>query len=104
MVRCLASTYRAKPASETDAMVKCPKCAASSKFSRTLFPRIDTCGFESYSFRCEYCRSAIGGIINPLDDKLFVSLLDPAIDTTALPARGRTQTADPGSISTPRAT
>jgi hypothetical protein len=83
MVRYLANTYRVKRASETDVVVRCPKCAASSKFSRTLFPHIDTCGFESYSFRCECCGSAIGGIVNPLDDRLFVSLLDPAIHPTA---------------------
>jgi hypothetical protein len=104
MVRYLANTYRVKRASQTDGVVRCPKCAASSKFSRGLFPHIDTCGFESYSFQCESCGSAIGGIINPLDDRLFASLLDPAIDTTALPTWERTQTADPASISTPSAT
>ena len=46
-------------------------------------PHIDTCGFESYAFRCECCGSAIGGVINPLDDKLHVSLLDPAFDMAA---------------------
>jgi hypothetical protein len=86
MVRYLVNTYRVKRASETDAVVRCPKCAASSKFSRTLFPHIDTCGFESYSFRCECCGSAIGGIINPLDGRLFVSLLDPATDWTSMEA------------------
>jgi hypothetical protein len=88
MVRYLANTFRVERASETDAVVRCPKCAASFKFSRALFPHIDTCGFESYSFQCERCGSAIGGIIDPLEDKLFVSLLDPAICTTAIPMRG----------------
>jgi hypothetical protein len=101
MVRYLANTYRVKRSSGTDAVVRCPKCAAHAKFSRTLLPHIDACGFESYSFRCEFCGSAIGGIINPVDDKLFVALLDPAIDTTALSTRGRMQSADPRRISTP---
>jgi hypothetical protein len=63
--------------------VKCPKCAASSKVFRTPFPHIDTCGFEKYAFRCDRCGIALGGVINPLDDKLYVSLLDPAIEVTA---------------------
>jgi hypothetical protein len=68
--------------------VKCPKCEASSKFYRTPFPHIDTCGFESYSFQCECCGSAIAGIINPLDDELLVSLIEPAIDVGAIRAEG----------------
>ena len=68
--------------------VKCPKCEASSTFFRTTFPHIDTCGFESYSFQCECCGSAIAGIINPLDDELLVSLLEPTIDMRAIPAEG----------------
>ena len=77
--------YLAIRTSKTDdAVVKCPKCASSSKFCRALFPHIDTCGFESYSFRCECCGSAIGGIINPLDDRLFASLLDPGISWTSM--------------------
>ena len=70
-------------------LVKCPKCEATSKFFRTAFPHIDTFGFESHSFRCECCGSAIAGIINPLDDELLVSLLEATIDTRAIPAQGK---------------
>jgi hypothetical protein len=73
--------------SESALLVKCPKCEVSSKFFRTPFPHIDTCGFESYSFRCACCGSAIAGIINPLDDELLVSLLEPTIDMRAIVPR-----------------
>ena len=69
-------SHRVEHTCESALLVKCPKCEASSKFFRTVFPHIDTCGFESYSFRCECCGSAIAGIINPLDDELLVSLLE----------------------------
>ena len=83
MVRHQAKSYRAKPTCEPAVAVKCPKCAASSTVFRIQLPHIDTCGFESYAFRCEGCGSAIGGVINPLDDKIHVSLLDPAFDMAA---------------------
>jgi hypothetical protein len=82
MLRRQAKTYRAKSTCEPAVAVKCPKCAAPSKVLRIPLPHIDTCGFESYAFRCECCGSAIGGVINPLDDKLHVSLLDTAFDMT----------------------
>ena len=78
-------SHRVERTCESALLVKCPKCEASSKFFRTAFPHIDTCGFESYSFRCECCGSAIAGIINPLDDELLVSLLE---DMRAIRAEG----------------
>ena len=81
-------SHRLERTCQSALLVKCPKCEASSKFYRTAFPRIDTCGFESYSFRCECCGSSIAGIINPLDDELLVSLLEPTIDMRAIPAEG----------------
>ena len=81
-------SHRVERTCESALLVKCPKCEASSKFFRTAFPHIDTCGFESYSFRCECCGSAIAGIINPLDDELLVSLLEPTIDMRAIRAEG----------------
>jgi ribosomal protein S27E len=78
-------SHRAERTCESALLVKCPKCEASSIFFRTAFPHIDTCGFESYSFRCESCGSAIAGIINPLDDELLVSLLE---DMKAIRAEG----------------
>jgi hypothetical protein len=87
MVRSQADpSHRVERTCESALLVKCPKCEAS--LFRTAFPHIDTCGFESYSFRCECCGSAIGGIINPLDDELLVSLLEPTIDMTAIRAEG----------------
>jgi hypothetical protein len=82
-------SHRVERTCESALSVKCPKCEASSKFFRAAFPHIDTCGFESYSFRCECCGSAIAGIINPLDDELLVSLLEPTIDTRTIPAEGK---------------
>ncbi len=36
-------------------------------------PHIDACGFESYSFECVECDSALTGIIDPYDDALLLS-------------------------------
>jgi hypothetical protein len=89
MVRSQADpSHRVERTCESVLLVKCPKCEASSKFFRAAFPHIDTCGFESYSFWCECCGSAIAGIINPLDDGLLVSLLEPTIEMTAIRAEG----------------
>ena len=89
MVRSQADpSHRVERTCDSALLVKCPKCEASSKLFRTAFPHIDTCGFESYSFRCECCGSAIAGIINPLDDELLVSLIEPAIDVGAIRAEG----------------
>ena len=54
-----------------------PNCKTGSKFSRTTNPHIDSCGFESYSFQCKRCKSSLAGIIDPMDDELLVSLLEP---------------------------
>ena len=72
MVRRIARAY--------DNAVKaiCPNCKTRSKFSRTTNPQIDSCGFESYSFRCKRCKSSLAGIIDPMDDELLVSLSEPA--------------------------
>src|SRR5215472_14499483 len=98
MVRHQARTHRTKRGYETDIVVKCPRCASPSRLSRASIPHIDTCGFESYSFRCDRCESAVGGVIDPLDGKLLVSLLEPTIDKTAVPTATsitRTRTLDP---------
>jgi len=54
--------------------VACPKCDASLKFYRSDNPHIDECGFESYSFKCSACGSMLGGIIDPADDMLLVTI------------------------------
>jgi hypothetical protein len=55
--------------------VACPACAALVTFSRTGTPRIDACGFESYSLECHECGARLAGIIDPLDDELLVTPL-----------------------------
>jgi uncharacterized protein with PIN domain len=52
----------------------CPKCNASIEFYRSERPHIDECGFESYSFKCRACGSMLGGIIDPADDKLLLTI------------------------------
>jgi hypothetical protein len=54
--------------------VACPKCDASLKFYRSDNPHIDECGFESYSFKCSACGSMLGGIIDPADNILLVTI------------------------------
>ena len=63
---------------DTAIVVSCPKCKVSLKLFRSSIPQIDSCGFESYSFRCESCKGSLAGIIDPLDDELLVSLSEPA--------------------------
>jgi MYXO-CTERM domain-containing protein len=56
--------------------VTCPACNAPVTVYRPPTPRIDACGFESYSFECERCGAMLAGIIDPQDDALLVSLLE----------------------------
>jgi hypothetical protein len=55
--------------------VACPKCGAKLKFFRSDKPRIDECGFESYSLKCNACGSMLAGIIDPADDELLLTVL-----------------------------
>ena len=57
-------------------LVECPNCAKISTFIKPTQPHIDTCGFESYTFLCEYCGSLLSGVVDPFDDQLLVSLLE----------------------------
>jgi hypothetical protein len=66
-------------ASETNALAKCPNCRTHTRFFKFSLPHIDSCGFESYSLRCDRCGGVLGGTIDPLSDRLFLSLLDPSI-------------------------
>jgi hypothetical protein len=54
--------------------VACPKCDASLKFYRSDQPHIDECGFESYSFNCSGCGSTLVGIVDPVDDRLLLTV------------------------------
>ena len=46
-------------------VVTCPNCKTRLKLFRASVPQIDSCGFESYSFRCEWCASSLGGSLIP---------------------------------------
>jgi hypothetical protein len=67
-----------RSASRANAMVKCPNCRTHATFLKSSFPHVDSCGFESYSLRCECCREVLAGIIDPLTDRPIISLLDPS--------------------------
>ena len=54
-------------------VIGCPKCTAQLIFYRSNMPRIDACGFESYSLECEKCGAAFAGIVDPFDDTLLLS-------------------------------
>jgi len=42
-------------------------------FHRSRSPKIDSCGFESYSLACTACDVALAGIIDPCDETLLLS-------------------------------
>jgi hypothetical protein len=54
--------------------VACPKCSVSLKFYRSDKPHIDECGFESYSLNCMACGSTLVGVIDPVDDRLLLTI------------------------------
>jgi hypothetical protein len=54
--------------------VACPKCSVSIKFYRSEKPHIDECGFESYSLKCGACGSTLVGIIDPVDNRLLLTI------------------------------
>jgi hypothetical protein len=54
--------------------VACPNCAAALMIQRSDRPQIDECGFESYSLNCRACGSALVGIVDPLDDRLLLTI------------------------------
>jgi hypothetical protein len=55
--------------------VACPQCDASLTLYRSDRPHIDECGFESYTLKCGACGSVLVGIIDPIEDKLLVSVV-----------------------------
>jgi hypothetical protein len=68
---------RTTDAYDTTIVASCPKCRVSLKLLRSSIPQIDSCGFESYSFQCECCKCSLAGIIDPMNEELLVSLLEP---------------------------
>jgi hypothetical protein len=57
-------------------LIACPKCDARFPFYRSPTPRIDSCGFESYSLECKECGTQLAGIIDPNDEELLLSELE----------------------------
>jgi hypothetical protein len=75
----MSGKLAAAPAVKTSNVSKlekaaCPKCNASLKFYRSDKPHIDECGFESYSLNCRACGSTLVGIIDPVDDRLLLTI------------------------------
>ena len=60
-------------AASAAAIVACPACSARLAFRRNGMPRIDACGFESYSLECKECGVLFAGIVDPFDDTLLLS-------------------------------
>ena len=54
-------------------LIACPAYRTQVIFRRTRAPRIDTCGFESYSLECHKCGVRLAGIIDPCEDELLLS-------------------------------
>jgi len=54
-------------------VIACPACNARLVFDRSLSPRIDACGFESYSLECKECGAPFAGIVDPFDDTLLLT-------------------------------
>jgi hypothetical protein len=79
MVRQIARIY------DTAIATTCPKCKTCLSFFRTTNPQIDSCGFESYSIRCNECASYLAGVVDPIDDELVVSLLEQPSDVRSCP-------------------
>ena len=82
---------RTTHAYDTTVAAACPKCGVGLRLLRSSIPQIDSCGFESYSFQCESCKSSLAGIIDPMDpdkapDRLRREIRSDAsgIETTGL--------------------
>ena len=94
MVRNQAVAFRTFRTRGGAILVTCPKCKRCSTFVRAAPPHIDSCGFESHSFRCEWCASYLVGIIDPIDGDLVVSLLEKPSGVTAIPPRDQANMSD----------
>jgi hypothetical protein len=56
--------------------LQCPNCQSHITIVRSLNPKIDSSGFETYGFSCGCCKSSLGGIVDPIDDTLLISMLE----------------------------
>lgn len=55
----------------------CPECAAPLMVYRSETPQIDACGFEVFNLSCWKCQTPLGGIVDPFDDALLLSKIEP---------------------------
>ena len=85
MGRNQAVTHRTTRIPDTAIAGTCPKCKTRWKFCRATIPQVDSCGFESYSFRCDGCASSFAGIVEPISEALLISLLEPASGVSTPP-------------------
>ena len=76
---------RATHAYDITIVAACPKCKVSRKLLRSSIPQIDSCGFENYFLQCKSCKSPLAGVIEPMNEELLISLIEPAIDVATRP-------------------
>jgi hypothetical protein len=76
---------RTTHAYDTTIVAACPKCRVSLKLLRSSIPQFDSCGFENYFLQCESCQSSLAGVIEPINEELLISLIEPAIDVATRP-------------------
>jgi hypothetical protein len=72
----------------------CPACHARLTYRRSLPAPLDACGFESYALDCPGCGATLAGVVDPLDDKLLLTVvmssvsvakIAPAAEPTLMP-------------------
>jgi len=71
----LANLADSTDAAESPQVVNCPNCGARLMVRRDRTPFIGSCGFESYSLECQECAVPLGGIVDPCDDTLLLSIV-----------------------------
>ena len=69
----MSDTFRAY-AQDRAEEIECPRCKSNWTFHRAEFPRMDSSGFETYTFCCNSCSSSIHGLIDPFDGALLLSV------------------------------
>lgn len=58
-------------------LVECPKCGTQVMIIRSRIPVIDSSGFEVYRLQCDGCEGLLVGVIDPFDNKLLISEMEP---------------------------
>jgi hypothetical protein len=73
-LRIQTSSERAAPVRAARVAI-CPRCDAQLLFHRSRTPEIDACGFETCRLECTACTASLGGVIDPYDDAVLLSVL-----------------------------